>query len=456
MTRVTFSMSKRALARLISFAAAGILTLSGFCYTGWRQAEAYRRGVEYGYQRSFQELADNVAAIDNALQKGRWVSSPAPAAALAGEISRRAYGAQADLSALPYAFVELESISKFLSQVGDFAGYINKQAAMGIPLTAEQTAEIRRLSDASSYLSAGLVRMLTVAREEELNIGRLLMENKTGGRLGDTGGFAQAVKEAENHFGGMPPLIYDGPFSDHIEQRGSVFLSGKPELDRKAAASRAAEYLDIQPALMQPLGETGGAIPAYRFRAVVDGGEISIAVTKQGGYCLSLTNSRIIGDPKIPFGEASQKAREYLEARGFDGMKETYCTRSGNTLLVSFAYSFNGVVYYPDLIKVGVALDTGRICVFESSGYLMNHTYRDLPKPSLTVNEAARVLPDGLLVSSAEVCVIPSGGLSELLCYMFTCIDEESRTYLIYVNAQTGAEEKIQILLEDENGSLIV
>jgi len=423
---------------------------------GWYQAAIYRRGIEHEYQKAFGELVDSVVAIDTALQKGSYARSPTLLAALASEVSRKSYGAQINIGALPYAFVELENTSRFLSQVGDYAYYLNRQAAMGIPLTEDDVLEIRRLSKISSQLSLNLSHLMTVAREENFNIGQLLAQNKSGGQLGDLGGFSQTVRETESRFDGLPMMIYDGTHSDHIDGRESVFLKDKPELDRKEAAARAAEYLDIQPALMQPLGEMGGAIPAYLFRTVADGGEIAIAISRQGGYCLSLTNSRVIGDPRITFDEAVEKAREYLVSSGFDGMKDIYYTRSGNMLLVSFVYRFNDIVYYPDQIRVGIALDNGKVSVFESSGYLMNHTYRDLDQPFFTVNQAMSVLSDGLAVSSAELCVIASDGLSEILCYAFTCIDNDSRTFIIYVNVHTGVEEKIKIVIEDENGTLIV
>jgi germination protein YpeB len=455
MLKIT-SVSRRAFVRLMSFAAAVVLILSGFCYMGWRQAAIYRRGIEHEYQKAFNGLVDSVVAIDTALQKSSYAGSPPLIASLASEISRRAYGAQSSIGALPYAFAELENTSKFLSQVGEYADYLNRQAAFGIPLTEEQVLEVRRLSGVSSQLSINLSRLMTVAREENLNIGRLLANGKDVGQSGDPGGFRQTVEEIEDGFERLPMMVYDGHFSDHIGGRESVFLKDKPNIDRKEATARAAEYLDIQPALMQPLGETAGAIPAYLFRAIVDGGEIAIAVTRQGGYCLSLTDSRVIGDPRLTFEEAVDRAREYLVSQGYDGMKDLYYTRSGNMLLISFVYRFNDIIYYPDMIRVGVALDNGKICVIETSGYLMNHTYRDLAPPTLMVNQAMSVISDGLLVSSAEMRVIQTDGLNEILCYAFICIDNESRAFMVYVNAHTGVEEKILIIIENENGKMFV
>ena len=45
-------------------------------------------------------------------------------------------------------------------------------------------------------------------------------------------------------------------------------------------------------------------------------------------------------------------------------------------------------------------------------------------------------------------------GKYEILCHEFKCEAEDGRHYIIYVNAVTGEQEKILILLEDENGAL--
>ena len=42
-------------------------------------------------------------------------------------------------------------------------------------------------------------------------------------------------------------------------------------------------------------------------------------------------------------------------------MKETYYLKQEGMLTINYAYEQDGVIMYPDLIKVKVALDDGRI-----------------------------------------------------------------------------------------------
>ncbi len=64
------------------------------------------------------------------------------------------------------------------------------------------------------------------------------------------------------------------------------------------------------------------------------------------------------------------------------------------------------------------------------------------------------MVTDDLKILSEGLAVIPTAGKFELLCHEFKCEALDGRHYILYVNAETGQQEKILVLLEDENGSL--
>ena len=135
-------------------------------------------------------------------------------------------------------------------------------------------------------------------------------------------------------------------------------------------------------------------------------------------------------------------------------MAETYHMTQGGVLTVNFAYRQGEVLCYSDLVKVSVALDTGRVCGFEAKGYLTAHGARNIPAPAVAAEEAAAAVPDSLEVLAVQLALVPSDGRYETLCHEFKCAAADERHYIIYVNAQTGAQHKILILLEDESGTL--
>ena len=69
------------------------------------------------------------------------------------------------------------------------------------------------------------------------------------------------------------PLLYDGPFSDHILRREALFLKGKRNA---AGAPKAAAFLHCKPEELEALGTGGSAIEAYVFSS----GDSRIQVTR--------------------------------------------------------------------------------------------------------------------------------------------------------------------------------
>jgi germination protein YpeB len=108
---------------------------------------------------------------------------------------------------------------------------------------------------------------------------------------------------------------------------------------------------------------------------------------------------------------------------------------------------------YPDLIKVKVALDNGQILGFESKGYLNFHTKRDIPKPKLTQKEARAIVNKKLKVISSGLAIIPTEFKTEIFTYEFKGKLGDN-DFLVYINAQTGKEENIFLIVNTPNGIL--
>jgi hypothetical protein len=54
------------------------------------------------------------------------------------------------------------------------------------------------------------------------------------------------------------------------------------------------------------------------------------------------------------------------------------------------------------------------------------------------------------------VAIIPTDGKNEVLCHEFVTETADGRHVLVYVNAKTGIEEMLQILIETDDGTLTV
>ena len=122
---------------------------------------------------------------------------------------------------------------------------------------------------------------------------------------------------------------------------------------------------------------------------------------------------------------------------------------------MNFAYRQNNVTCYSDLIKVKVALDNGEIVGMESYGYIMHHTLREIRTPALSKQDARGKVSRRLGIDSVNIALIPKDSKREVLCYEFKGTFGD-KNFLIYINAETGVEEDIQILIESPDGILTV
>ncbi len=450
-------MTKRMMIRIVSLSIAAAIISSATALLGWQRASAYKRSIENNYQRAFSELVTSMSGINYALQKSAISTSPSMLVSLGSEVFRQSAAATSALSQLPLAQLRLEKTSKFISQVGDWAYSLAKNSANGTSLSAEEREILSRLAATANALSVDLNDVGIEINEGDFHFGQLaeaeleLSEDKD---VGPAMSVAQNIAYLEQEFPEYPTLIYDGPFSEHIDQKEVEHLQGKKTVSEDEAARIASEFLGINRDALEFNGKNGGKLPVYTFSAERDGGEISIDITCQGGIVLEMTDSRTPGTPTMNFQQATQKAKDFLRAQGYGQMKESYWTVYSDMVMINFAPVSGDVVLYPDLIKVSVALDDGRICNFESHGYIMNHKPRDIPPVGITLSQAKEKIVEGLSIKGYNLAVIPTSGTQEKFVYEIQCERKDKSHCLVYLDAETGEEVQIFILIEDENGVL--
>lgn len=453
------SLSRRTMVRYVAFASAAVFVLFVALFRTNLQNQKYRRAVAMGYVRAVQELAESMDKVDTDLQKCTCATSPGMIAALCTQIYGETTAANQALGALPYASIQLENTTSFLNKVGSYAQSLSKTVNTNDGYTETELKNLKTLAKASATLSDELEEL-----SNQLNDGTLTLEDAEEvkerlSRLTEnedlfTGGSYESI---EADFPELPTLIYDGPFSEHLQSRSATVLEGEETISRDKARSYAAKFLNVEPDVFTDCADVDGEIPCYVFLDDRENGSSCIVqVTKQGGYILSISSSRAIGAEKLSEKEAVAAAQKFLKDRDITSMKESYYINQGNTLTINFSATQNGVVCYPDLIKVDVALDNGEVVGFESAGYLMNHIRRENLAPHVSEKTARDAVSSELKVLSAQLALIPTKGKYEKLCWEFKCERDNGQHCLVYIGAESGEEEQILLLLEDESGTLTV
>lgn len=414
-------------------------------------AKACRQSLTDTYNRAFFELTDYVDDIDTLLAKGMVATSAGEMATISQELSVQASAAKACLAQLPLTEIQLDKTEKFLSQVGDYT-YTLSQSLIDKKSVSEKDYE--NLNSLGTY-AATLNKSLSDL-SKEVQGGASIFGAKTSSANAVYADGDDPFTAIEKKFGEYPSLIYDGPFSEHIENIKPKMLENALPISREEAAKKAAEYFGIIEKNVTFISETENTVmPTYLFKFTSGGAETCISLTAKGGYLVYFLQNRRIHAEKLSVEDAITRAADYLSAHGYENMQNSYYEKSNGVATVNFAYRQNDVVCYSDLIKVKVALDNGDIIGMEANGYLMNHTKRSLHTPTLTKQEARAKISSRLTIDSVNIALIPKDSKREVLCYEFKGT-AAGRNFLIYLNADTGKEEDIQILIESPDGILTI
>lgn len=89
----------------------------------------------------------------------------------------------------------------------------------------------------------------------------------------------------------------------------------------------------------------------------------------------------------------------------------------------------------------------------ETSGYLNNHTTRQIPATKISEEQAKGSLNKNLNITSSGLAIIPTKWKTEIFCYEFKGRINDT-DFLVYINAQTGKEENILVIIETPDGIL--
>lgn len=445
-------MEKRIRSAKITFTVAAFIIAVGFAIQGQVQARHYERLLTNTYYHAFSELTTAAGELDTALQKAAYTTPGPLQDSLYQQIYAKALAAQYALGELPYGNVELEHTAAFFAKAGDYAAALCRGPCDG---SAENLAALAvisgdlngALSQLQQELEAGALDLNRVERAEEA----LAQTAESGER--ELGGVT--FQDVESDFPELPSLVYDGPFSEHLSSATPKALEGLGPVSQAEAQKAAADFLHVSPQALTLASMDDGVLPTYSFTLPQDGGGGYIEVTRQGGMVLDYFQDRTVGAPTVSVEKAVELAQNYLANWSFAQMEPSYHIQREGVLTIHFAPVMEGVYCYPDLVKLTIALDNGTLLGYEAHGYLSQHHQRQLPASLITQEQAGQSLPQTVIVLGGRLAWIPtSGGTQEVLTYEFKCQNAQGSHVLIYVNAQTGQQQNILLLLEDETGTL--
>ncbi len=421
----------------------------------YNKQKEYRQTSENRYNMAFYELVDYVQNVDIYLAKSLISTTPEQGAETLTNLWREANLAQSYLSMLPIESQELETTEKFLNQVSDYSYSLSRKNIYNESLNEEDLKNLKELHGYSTELKNTLNQL-----SDDINTGRVKWGELTKkGTVAFATQVSNISKESfdnlEENFHEYSGLIYDGAYSEHLTNQEKRGLTGE-DVDEETAKKKVEEFVgkdNIKE--ISNLGFSENAsIPSYDFSIKTNNDQnINMSISKKGAHIVYMNSDRQVNTEVITQEEANEIGKKYLEEKGFPNMKETYFLKQEGIVTVNYAYEQDGVLMYPDLIKVKIALDNGEVLGIETTGYLNNHTTRNIQNIKISKEEAKKTLNKQLNIQSEGLAYIPTEWQTEILCYEFKGKIDDTE-FLVYINAENGREEDILVITNTPNGTL--
>lgn len=438
--------------RFITAAMAVLLVVTAIWgLTQYRQKQVLMMEAESGYQQAFHELVYQVDVIHDRTGEALAMNSKANLTPALTDVWRLTSEAHNAISRLPLGFMPFSKTEEFLGASGDFTYKTAVRDLDTEPLTEKEYEQLESLYKQAADIQKDLRSVQMSVLDQNLRWTDVAQAAASGDEPKDNtviDGFNQIEKKASEF--SEADIFQASQVEKSVSDDALKKLKG-PVITKKEAAERAKEYFQIDAEVTSVESSLKGAsIPFYNVAVVGQNGEeASMDITKKGGYPLTFTVNRTPGKGRISLFDASEKASAFLKKHGFDDMVVTNSAQYDHTGVFTFTKKVKDTLIYPESVTVKTALDTGGITGLEAQNYWKNKKDRDIPEPGLTEAEAKKELHPKLTVMESTKAIVTNDEMKDVLCYEFLA-ENGTASYRIFINADSGKEERIDKLTEAE------
>lgn len=390
---------------------------------------------------SLYELNSLVDNLDANLAKAKVSTSKADQTKIFSDIAIQSRSAETILERMPVTCQQTEKLTAFFNKMGDQAQNILLDIANGEKLSSSSRTAITYMYDTNLQLKRQLNDLTTTACPKDL----LKAFDGKNGIMFDH--FA----EMENYVTETPKEIFDGPFAENTKQTSAKTLEGKDEISRQRAEQLAMQYFkSYSPKSAKCTGEaTTKQLTCYNVEIATDDGVMMAQLAKNGGSVVLFDSYKDCTKHNFDVDRCTMIAQDFLGELGFKNVRPVWASENETTCNLNFVCQQDGVALYPDMIKVKVCEERGIVTGLEALAYTLNHTNRQLAKPTITVEQARKSVSFDVQ-KGGSLCLVPLED-QEVLAYQFVGV-ADGKTYYSYIDAKTGKEVQLFVVVSTKQG----
>ena len=251
-----------------------------------------------------------------------------------------------------------------------------------------------------------------------------------------------------------PSMIYDGPFSDSVTNKEVKGLNGE-KISKEQGKINIEKYFKNTTEI-EFVGETTGKFETFNYRVKNSMLEtLYIQVSQIGGYILTISGAGEHGINSIDENSAEKIALNFAEENGIENASVVWKDSIENDIYFNIAPTQNGIILYPDLVKVKINLTSGTIVGYDSTSYFSNHIDRNLTKGNISYNQVSGKVPSQFELVQNRIVLAPLDYNREVMCIEIEARDNDD-TYYFYFNDKNGELENVLKVIKTDNGNLLM
>lgn len=412
------------------------------------KVEDYGNRLEAVYQKSFYDLIDNVNNAEIKLSKVIASNTQSYQKKLLAQVAENADAAQSSFSALPVTQSSLNDSVQLLNQISGYTKTLNEKLSSGQSLTLQ---EIETLDKLHSVLAQIKAQLNTISAK--MQNGYNILDNSLN--LGTDNNFTLNLSQIKSIDVQYPTMIYDGPFSDSVVNANVKGLSGQKVGKKEVRKNIEKLFKNIVSLDFEQ--DTLGRFETYNYRLKTsDNTMLYVQATQIGGHVLTVSGaSGNDGEVTVDMPTAATLAIDFAKQNGISNPYIVWTDQIDSQGYFNIAPTQNGIILYPDLVKVKVDLNSGTIIGYDATTYFTNHVQRDLQQATYPMDKARSSIPQEFVIKSERTVLAPLDYNREVLCYEFACQKEDDE-YYFYLNAENGDTENILRVIKTDQGNKLL
>lgn len=409
--------------------------------------------AENNYQRAFHDLTFHMDSLSEQLGNALAVNSTSQSFHRKCLVNtwRLASEAQNEINQLPLTILPFKQTEEFLSRISNFSYQTAVRNLTTEPITPEEMETLKVLQERSKTITKDLRQVQNEVLEDNLrwmDVELALASENEPMEHSIIQGFETINKQVgeyeEINWGPAMATVFD-------TKRDFTKLEGEAVNERKVL-ELTRNYFQLAPDVPMQIAENGKGTRYHTYSVTAQpSNEVNMQMdyTKQGGRLIWFISTKNIERKQLAPEQVVEKAQSFLQKHEYEGMTNVNYTENENTAHLTFARKQDDVVIYPEKLTVKVGLDRGEVLGLQATEYLFNHQQRQLSEPKLSAEAAKSYLNPAFEVVEQQKALIENELKNEVLCYEFFGNINDS-SYRIYINADTGIEEKVEQIYRGE------